>query len=142
MKQLMKLAAAAATGALAAGSIAYAQMPANEPPRAVVTLYRAAPGHQQALLQWLAQQDQAGQAAGIAPAQLYVHTDGDSWDYMSIRPVTSDAQDAAFDAAAKKMGLATGPRASIELRKHINYHTDTYTVGPITAARAISALGS
>jgi hypothetical protein len=140
MKQLMKLAAAAAMGALAAGSIAYAQAPAAEP-RAIVSLYHAAPGHQAELLKWFAEQDRIATAAGIAPMQLYVHTDGDSWDYMGINPVTTDAQDAAMDAAAKKMGLRSGPGVSLDLRKHISSHTDTFTIGPVSAAQALAAYG-
>jgi hypothetical protein len=140
MKQLIKYAAAAAVGALAAGSMVYAQAPAAEP-RAIVSLYHAAPGHQVELLKWFAQQDRVAQAAGIAPMQLYVHTDGDSWDYMGINPPTNAAQDAALDAAAKKMGLPGGPGVALELRKHIASHTDTFTIGPISAAQALAAYG-
>jgi len=137
----MKLAAAAAAGAIASGTIVYAQAAAPET-RAIVSLYRAAPGQQEALLRWLANQDRVAKSVGVAPMQLYVHTDGDSWDYMGINPMTTDAQDKAFDAAAKKMGVTSGPRASLELRKYISIHTDTYTVGPITAEQALARLGS
>ena len=106
MKQLMKLAAAAALGAIASGTIVYAQAGSPEPPKARVALYRAAPGQHVALLRWFAQQDQAAQAAGVGRSQLYAHTDGDSWDYLIIDPVTTPAQDAAIDAALKKMGEA------------------------------------
>ncbi|MEO8453968.1 MAG: hypothetical protein ABI454_02315 [Sphingomicrobium sp.] len=140
MKQLMKLAAAAAVGAIASGTIVYAQASAPEP-RAIVSLYHAAPGHQEALLTWLAEQDRVAQAAGVAPMQLYIHTDGDSWDYMGINPVTTEAQDQALDAAAKKLGVMSGPRVSLELRKHIASHTDTFTIGPITAGQALARLG-
>lgn len=139
MKQLIKLAAAAAMGALAAGSMVYAQAPAPQP-RAIVSLYHAAPGHQVELLKWFAQQDRIAQAAGVAPMQLYVHTDGDSWDFLGINPVTTDAQDDAFDAAAKKMGVTSGPRASIEFRKYIAVHTDTLAIGPITADQALARI--
>jgi hypothetical protein len=140
MKQLIKLAAAAAVGALAAGSMVYAQAPAPQP-RAIVSLHHAAPGHQAELLKWFAQQDRIAQAAGVAPMQLYVHTDGDSWDYMGINPATTDAQDTAMDAAAKKMGLPSGPGVALDLRKHISSHTDTMTVGPISAAQALAWYG-
>src|SRR6476646_3174497 len=76
MKQLMKLAAAAALGALASGTIVYAQASSSEPPKARVALYRAAPGQQVALLKWLAGQNRAAQAAGVPIGQLYAHTDG------------------------------------------------------------------
>jgi len=141
MNQLLKLAAAAAAGAIASGTIVYAQAAAPAEPRAIVSLYHAAPGQQEALLRWLAEQDRVARSAGVAPMQLYVHTDGDSWDFMGINPVTTDAQDQALDAAAKKMGVMSGPRVSLELRKHITSHTDTFTIGPITADQALARLG-
>src|SRR3954470_12168324 len=141
MKQLMKLAAAAALGAVASGTIVYAQAGSPEPPKARVALYRAAPGQQVALLRWLAQQDRAAQAAGLPASKLYAHTDGDSWDYLAIDPVTTPAQDAAVDAAAKKMGMAAGPAASIEFRKYISTHTDTFAIGPVTPAQYLAMVG-
>src|SRR4051812_36922353 len=66
---------------------------AQQAGRATVSLYRAAPGHQVELLQWLADQDRVAAAAGIRPGQVYAHTDGDSWDYMVIFPQTTPAQD-------------------------------------------------
>lgn len=140
MKQLLKLAAAAATGAIATASIVYAQAPAS-PPRMVVSLYRAAPGQQVALAKWLAQQDRIAQSAGQPAMQFYVHTDGDSWDYMGITPVTTQAQDDAFDAAAKKLGLPSGPAVGLDLRKYIASHTDTYTLGPMTPAQYLAYVG-
>jgi hypothetical protein len=139
MNQLMKLAAAAALGAIASGTIVYAQ--AGPPaPRAIVSLYHAAPGQQEALLRWFAGQDRAAQAAGVAPMQLYIHTDGDSWDYMGINPVTTPAQDDAIEAAARKLGVSGGVQASMELRRYIASHTDTFTVGPITAEQALARM--
>jgi len=138
----MKYAAAAALGAIASGSIVYAQAAGSpEPPKARVALYRAAPGQQVALLKWFAAQDRAAQAAGVPTGQLYAHTDGDSWDYLAIDPVTTPAQDAAVDAAAKKMGMPTGPASSLEFRKYIAMHTDTFAIGPVTAARYLAMAG-
>ena len=138
MKSVMKYAAAAAAGAIAATSIAFAQT--ASPPRAIISIYHAAPGHQQALLEWLAQQDRVAAAAGVASSQIYAHTDGDSWDYLMIAPVTTDAQDQALDAAAAKMGLPAGPKVGLELRKHIQSHTDTFVVGPMTASQMLDRL--
>jgi hypothetical protein len=139
MNQLMKLAAAAALGAIASGTIVYAQ--AGPPaPRAIVSLYHAAPGQQEALLRWFAGQDRAAQAAGVAPMQLYIHTDGDSWDYMGINPVTTPAQDDAIEAAARKLGVSAGPQASLELRRYIASHTDTFTIGPVTAEQVLARM--
>ena len=141
MRQLIKLAAAAALGALASGTIVYAQAASSEPPKARVALYRAAPGQQVALLKWLAAQNRAAQAAGLPVGQLYAHTDGDSWDYLAIDPVTTPAQDAAVDAAARKMGMAAGPAASIEFRKYIAMHTDTFAIGPVTPDQYLALVG-
>ena len=136
MKHGMVFAAAAAT-ACAFATPAIGQ----DTPEHIVSLYRAAPGKQVALLKWMAQQDAASVAAGLPASQIYVHTSGDSWDYMVINPVTTKAQDDAIDAAAKKMGIANGPRASIEFRTMIASHTDTTSNGPMTAAQILAGLG-
>ena len=141
MKQLMKLAAAAALGALASGTIVYAQASSSEPPKARVALYRAAPGQHVALLKWFAAQNRAAQAAGVPIGQLYAHTDGDSWDYLAIDPVTTPAQDKAIEAAQKKMGLGTGPAQSLELRRYISMHTDTFAIGPVTPEQYLAMAG-
>lgn len=141
MKQLLKLAAAALLGACLSGTIVYAQSRAPEPPKARVAIYRAAPGQQIALLKWLDAQNQAAKAAGVPAGQLYVHTDGDSWDYLAIDPVTTPAQDAAIDAAAKRLGMATGPASSLEFRKHIAMHTDTFAIGPTTPGDYLKMAG-
>jgi hypothetical protein len=131
------LAAAAAVSALT-----FATPPAfAEPGKVIVSLYRAAPGQQVALLEWLAKQDQVSQAAGLGATQIYVHTSGDSWDFMVINPQTSAAQDDALDAAAKKLGAVSGPKASIEFRKMIGSHTDTYANGPMSAAQILAEIG-
>jgi len=135
MKKLILAAAAAASCAFAVPAVG------QDAPQHIVSLYRAAPGQQVALLKWMAQQDKASQAAGIAASQIYVHTSGDSWDYLVINPVTTKAQDDAIDAAAKQMGLATGPRASIQFRTMIATHTDTTANGPQSAAQILAALG-
>jgi hypothetical protein len=134
-QKLLAIAAAAASLALTSPAIA------AEPGKAIVSLYRAAPGQQVALLKWMAQQDQASAAAGVAPSQIYVHTSGDSWDYMVINPTTTKEQDDAIEAAAKKMGLAAGPRASIQFRTMIGSHTDTYANGPMSAGQILAELG-
>ena len=134
MKLGMILAAAAAC-AFASPAIS------QEAPQYIVSLYRAAPGQQVALLKWMAAQDRAAVAAGVAASQIYVHTSGDSWDYAVINPVTTKAQDDAIEAAAKKLGISSGPRASIEFRTMIASHTDTTSDGPMTAAQVLARLG-
>jgi hypothetical protein len=141
MKELMKLAAAAALGAIASGTVVYAQAGSSKPPRVRVALYRAAPGQHVALLKYFAAQERAAQAAGVPIGQFYAHTDGDSWDFLAIDPVTTDAQDDAVDAQAKKMGLPTGAAASLEFRKYIAVHTDTFAIGPTTPAQYLAMAG-
>ena len=135
LKKLLAIAAAATSLALTSPASA------AEPGKSIVSLYRAAPGQQVALLKWMARQDQAAAAAGVAASQIYVHTSGDSWDYLVINPTTTKEQDDATEAAAKKMGLASGPRASIQFRSMIGSHTDTYADGPMTAAQILAQLG-
>ena len=134
--RFITLTAAAVALACASATPAMAQ-PSG---RAIVSIYHVAPGHQVAFLKWLDQQDQIAAAAGIAKGQLYAHTDGDSWDYVVVNPVTTEAQDAAFDAAGKRMGINT-MRGGMELRKHLNSHTDTFVRGPMTAAEYLASVG-
>ena len=89
--------------ALASLSFSTAAIGQGQAGRAIVSIYHAAPGQQEALIKWLAQQDRLAAEAGVPPAQLYVHTDGADWDYLIIQPVTTDAQDAAIEAAAKRL---------------------------------------
>ena len=130
--------AALAAAALSLPAAASAQ-PA--PGRAIIAIYHAAPGQQLALLKWLADQDRAAVAAGVAPSQLYAHTDGAEWDYLVIQPVTTPAQDDAIEAAGKRLGIDTGPRSALEFRRHILSHTDTFVRGPTTAAAYLTLLG-
>ncbi|HEU4497796.1 MAG TPA: hypothetical protein VFR60_00525 [Sphingomicrobium sp.] len=138
--QIGMIFAAAAALSVAMPSTVLAQAPA-EPPGATVTLYRAAPGHQVMLLQWLAQQERAAAAAGVPASQLYVHQNGDSWDYLLISPDLTDAQDDAVDAAAKRLGIPTGPGVGIELRKHLAWHSDTLAAGPTSVAEYLKRIG-
>jgi len=54
--------------------------------------------------------------------------------------VTTPAQDAALDAAGKRVGVNM-MRGGIELRKHITSHTDTFVRGPMSAADYLAMLG-
>jgi membrane-bound lytic murein transglycosylase B len=109
--------------------------------KAIVSIYHAAPGQQVALMKWVAQQDRVAAAAGVPAGQLYVHTDGAEWDYLVIQPVTTPAQDAAMEIAAKRLGVDVGPRSGVEFRKHILSHTDTFVAGPTTAASYLASVG-
>jgi membrane-bound lytic murein transglycosylase B len=128
--------AAAATLLVALPGAAVGQ----DAPTAIVSIYRVANGQQLGFLKWLARQDEMAAAAGIPKGQLYVHTDGDSWDYVVIAPKTTAAQDDAVDAVARKRGI-NPRRGGLELRKYIAIHTDTMAMGPITARDYLVWLG-
>ena len=134
--RFITLTAAAAALAMTFAAPASAQ-PTN---KALVSIYHVAPGQQAGFLKWLDQQDRISAAAGLTKGQLYAHTDGDSWDYVVIYPANTPAQDDAFDAAAKKMGINT-QRGGLELRKYLSSHTDTFVRGPMTAAEYLAFVG-
>ena len=60
---------------------------------------------------------------------------------MAIDPVTTPAQSAAVDAAATKLGIAIGPASNLEFRRYISTHTDTFTIGPVTAQQYLTMAG-
>lgn len=133
MKSLLA-AAAALTFAFAAP--ASAQVAGQ----AIIAIYHVAPAQHVNFLKWLDQQDRIATAANIPRGQFYAHMDGDSWDYLVINPVTTPAQDAAVEAAGKRMGVNT-MRGGLELRKYITSHTDTFVRGPMSAADYLALLG-
>lgn len=108
--------------------------PPAEPGKVVITILHAAPGKQLELLKWLAAREAIDQEAGVPATQLYAHTDGDSWDYLTIGPQLSEADSNKVDELSKKKGLKTGFPAGLEFRQFISTHTDTMARGPMTAA--------
>ena len=128
------------TALLAAAIAVLSPLPiqaADETPTAVVVLYRIAPGKHLDFLRWQAARDAIDKEVGIAPTMFYAHRQGDSWDYVSIGPVTTPEQDAKADAAAAKQGLATGFKASLEFRTFVAMHSDTMAEGPETASQLV-----
>jgi hypothetical protein len=112
---------------------------AQEPGEVLVAIYRVAPGKHLEFLRWQAARDAASTEAGIAPTQWYVHMDGDSWDFVSISPATTDAQDDQVEAVLKRKNMTTGFRAGLEFRSMVASHTDTFARGPTTAAALVEA---
>ncbi|HSE39150.1 MAG TPA: hypothetical protein VLH08_00170 [Acidobacteriota bacterium] len=111
----------------------------KEPPEALVSIYRIAPGKHLEFLRWQAAQESVRKEAGIPATQWYAHTNGDSWDYIAIGPVLSDEQDAKVDEISVKKGIKVGFKASLEFRQFISYHTDTFATGPVSAADLVAA---
>ena len=127
------------TGATLAAASAFAAEPApepqREPQRMLVEIYRIAPGEHQAFLEAIASYDEANRLAGLPPRQLYVHSDGASWDFMLIQPAEIPPEkSAALGEAWKKLGLPSGADFFLSFRKYIAEHTDTFVLGPTSAA--------
>lgn len=110
----------------------------KEPARARITIYRIAPGKHLDFLKWMAAQDDVAREVGVATVQLYAHLDGDSWDYVGIGPVTTPEQDKKADEIAVKKGLKTGFPAALEFRQLTASHSDTFAVGPVSAAELVA----
>jgi hypothetical protein len=110
-------------------------------PKALVSLYRVAPGQHLAFLKWMAARETADREAGVPATQWYAHLNGDSWDYVAIAPDLDDAMQDKVDAAEAKRGLTTGMRASLEFRQMIAVHTDTFVAGPYTAQQLVDSAG-
>lgn len=128
------LAAVAAISGVGAVT-AFAAEPASEPQRMLVEIYRIAPGEHQAFLEAIASYDEANKMAGLPPRQLYVHSDGASWDFMLIQPAEIPPEkSAALGEAWKKLGLPSGADFFLSFRKYIAEHTDTFVLGPTSAA--------
>ena len=111
------------------------QASAADVPRMLVEIYRIAPGQHTAFLQAIAKYDEANTMAGLPPRQLYVHSDGASWDFMLIQPAETPADKvAALNAAWEKLGLPTGADFFLNFRQYLASHEDTFVSGPTTAA--------
>src|SRR5438093_4152142 len=108
---------------------------AAEPPRMLVEIYHIAPGQHTAFLEAIAKYDEANRIAGLPPRQLYVHSDGASWDFLFIQPAeTPPDKTAALNAAWEKLGLPSGADFFLSFRQFIASHEDTFVSGPTTAA--------
>jgi hypothetical protein len=114
---------------------------ATEPGTVLIGIYRIAPGKQADFLKWQAARDAIDKQAGVPQGQWYAHTDGDSWDYLSVGPVLSEAQQKKVDDATRAKGLTIGFKASLEFRQYVGSHTDTYAIGPMTVTELSAMAG-
>lgn len=113
----------------------------RETQRLLVEIYRIAPGKHEAFLRDIASYDEANRRADLPPRELYVHSDGASWDFMLIQPAsTPDDKRAALDKAWKDLGLPSGIRFFVDFRKNIAEHSDTFAYGPTNAAAVLKSL--
>ncbi|MBS0567067.1 MAG: hypothetical protein JSS59_06585 [Proteobacteria bacterium] len=100
----------------------------------MIEIYHIAPGKHVEFLKLIAQYDEANRQAGLPPRELYVHSDGGSWDFLLIQNENADpAKQALVDAALKKLGAPTGAKFWVAIRQAISEHSDTVATGPTTA---------
>ncbi len=106
-----------------------------------VELYRIAPGKHAAFLRFIARCDEVNRLAGVAPRQLFVHSDGAEWDFMLLQPAHyTAAENARIDAAWDKLGMPSGSDFFMTIREFIASHTDTTVRGPTTAADYLATM--
>lgn len=109
--------------------------------RKLVEIYRVAPGQHEAFLRVVAKLDEANRRAGVPARQLYVHSDGASWDFLLIQNAEfPEGKGEAVGKAYKEMGIPTGPRFFTEFRSLLIEHTDTFAKGPTTAGAFLADL--
>ena len=113
-------------------------------PEAWFEIFRLAPGQHEAFMRIVAQDDEVAAAGGLPPTRLYIHQHGDDWDVLLLKIVgeheTTPEQDAAMAAKRKELGLPSGPAYFVNLRKTVASHTDSKTIGPVSAAQWLARL--
>ena len=131
--------------AFVCGSLSFAPaVPAQQPAKqhaatATVSIYRVAPGKHLEFLKWMAAREALDGEAGVPATQWYAHMSGDSWDYVAIGPDLDEATSDKVDAAARKRGLTVGPKAGLEFRQLMGWHSDTVVAGPMSATQLVDA---
>jgi hypothetical protein len=137
MSRVSRVALAVSCLVLAGGLFATARGQDAAGKTYVIGLYHVAPGQQVEFLKWNAEREAIAAEAGAPPTQWYRHTNGDSWDFISIveEPEASrqEALDGKIETLTLQKGLTTGFAAGVEFRRFIASHTDTEVVGPFTA---------
>ncbi len=114
---------------------------AQDAPTGSISIYRAAPGQQAALLAWLAEANAIAEEAGVPASQFFIHQNGDSWDFLVVSPSSTPEQDEAAAALAEERGQPSGAAAWLEIREMSAEHTDTEVIGPLGAAEIMEMMG-
>ena len=133
MRRLYRLGIAVLAVAISASPLLVAQEEeASAPERLIVSLYHIAPGQHREFIQWMGRLDMMSKEVGIPETRVYVHDEGDSWDYLMIRAVPTPEQEERLEALAKERGLHSSVEQHFQVRKYILSHTDTYVYGPMS----------
>jgi hypothetical protein len=146
--QESKMKALILSGVLLAAALGGAQLAvaddASAWPEAQLEIFWLAPGKHENFIRKLAQWDQVSAAGGQPPTQMFIHEDGADWDVLLFKPFPktpiTPAQQAAMDAKADELHLKTGPAFFLEMRENVASHTETKTIGPVSAAQWLARL--
>jgi hypothetical protein len=110
-------------------------VPAQPPAKKLIEIYRIAPGQHEEFLRFVAFLDEINLKVGLPARDLYVHNDGDSWDFIIIQPAaTPPEKSAALAKAWEEAGAPSGANFFLHIRQFIAEHTDSFATGPITAS--------
>lgn len=131
----MFVAAVAASMLVVAPAVAQPPPAAPAPQKMLVEIYRIAPGQHEAFMRFIAIFDEANRRAGLPPRQLYVHRDGEGWDFMLIQPADIPPdKEPALEQAYKDLKTPSGADFFVSIRRFIAEHSDNFVTGPTTAA--------
>ena len=113
-------------------------------PEAEIEIFKMAPGKQESFIRKLAEWDQVSAAGGQPPTQMFIHEEGEDWGVLLFKPFPkvpiTPAQQAAMDAKAEELHLKTGVAFFLEIRENVASHTETKTLGPLSAAQWLARL--
>jgi hypothetical protein len=143
VKRLVRLLLVAAVVVVLAPIVArsLAAADAKPMPMSMVTIFHIAPGKHVEFLKSVAASEAWAKEAGVPATQFYAHAEGDSWDYLTIGPILTDAQQQKLDAVTKAHGGKVGWAANFEFRTFAASHTDTRAAGPTSATELLAAAG-
>ncbi len=116
---------------------------ADDEPITWFEIFKLAPGRQEAFVRSIALEDEVSKAGGQPPTKLFFHQNGADWDVLLMKPAGADPtpeQEAAMAAKRKELGLPSGPAYFVAIRQDIASHTDTKTMGPVSAAEWLAVL--
>lgn len=116
---------------------------APAPARKLVEIYRIAPGKHEEFLRFVAFLDEINIKAGLPARELYVHSDGDSWDFILIQPAsTPPDKSEALAKAWEESGAPSGADFFLKIREFIAEHTDSFATGPTTASDYLTGVSA
>jgi len=108
----------------------------EEWPEAWFEIFKLAPGKQEEFVRLINQTDQINAAAGLPPTQMFFHENGGDFDVILFKPSTGKLtaqQEAMIAAKRKEVAKPSGPAYFVYIRELIAAHTDSKTIGPISA---------